>query len=100
MTAVLERDGSTTITWAAPDTDLWVASLGGDYGGMVEFREGRFSTSSSTGQHLGDFVSLHRAKNALETGPAKTVRFPYVATVAASAIVSTTAIAFTAFAVL
>jgi len=100
MTAVLERDDTATVVWAEPDATLWVASTAGEYAGMVEFRDGRFAASSSTGQHLGDFVSLLRAKGAVEAGPATSARFPYIAAVVASAIVSATAVAFTAFAVL
>ncbi|WP_228498088.1 MULTISPECIES: hypothetical protein [unclassified Plantibacter] len=100
MSTVLERGTGTTVAWAEPDATLWVASVDGEYAGMVEFRDGRFVAASSTGKDLGVFVSLLRAKEAVENGPTKTLQFPYVAAVAASAIVSATAVAFTAFAVL
>ncbi|WP_285042130.1 hypothetical protein [Plantibacter sp. LMC-P-059a] len=100
MSTVLERGATTTVAWAEPDATLWVASIDGEYAGMVEFRDGRFVAASSTGKDLGIFVSLLRAKEAVENGPSKSLPFPYVATVAASALVSATAVAFTAFAVL
>lgn len=104
MTAVLERGmtntTTNTISWAEPEPTLWVASKAEEYAGMVEFRDGRFTASSSTGQPLGEFVSVLRAKAAVEAGPIASARFPYAATVAASAIVSATAVTLTALAVL
>lgn len=100
MTAVIERIETTAIVWAEPDAALWVASTSGEYAGMVEFRDGRFAASSSTGTDLGDFVSLLRAKAAVEAGPATSARFPYAATIAVSALGSATAVTLAALAVL
>lgn len=100
MTAVLEHSQATTVAWTALDATLWVASTGGEYAGMVEFRDGRFGAQSSTGQHLGEFVSLLRAKEAVEIGRVRSIPLPYVAAVAASAVISAAAVTLTALAVL
>ncbi|MGK9148100.1 hypothetical protein KXS11_10795 [Plantibacter flavus] len=98
MTTLLERE--TQIVWAELDASLWVASTGGEYAGMVEFRDGRFLAASETGQPLGEHVSLLRAKAAVESGP-KAMALPvlYVAGVAATALISASAVAITALAV-
>lgn len=100
MTAVLEHSQATAVAWTALDETLWVASTDGEYAGMVEFRDGRFGAQSGTGQHLGDFVSVLRAKAAVEAGPVRSIPLPYVAAVAASAVMSAAAVTLTALAVL
>ena len=54
-------------TWARPDTDLWVATVNGDYAGMIEFRDGRFVCSNHTGDVVAQRTSIPAAKEALRT---------------------------------
>jgi hypothetical protein len=51
--------------WASPEDSLWVASLNGEYAGMVEFIDGHFVVLDPTGQQLGSYSNLREAKEAV-----------------------------------
>ena len=53
---------ATTVTWTSPDTDLWVATIDGEYFGMIEFVGGHFVTSDATGVVLSSASSIPAAK--------------------------------------
>ena len=55
----------TTLDWSNPDTNLWVAAAHGDYAGMVEFVDGRFSVRNSTGEMVAVCTSIPEAQAAL-----------------------------------
>ena len=50
------------VTWAQPDTGLWVANYGGYYGGTVDRQGTHFFVSDTFGQYVGDYRSLEQAK--------------------------------------
>ena len=52
-------------TWARPDPDLWVATVNGDYAGMIEFHDGRFVCRNHTGDIIAHATSIPAAKDAL-----------------------------------
>jgi hypothetical protein len=54
-------------TWARPDTDLWVATVNGDYAGMIEFNDGRFVCRNHIGDVVANSTSIPAAKEALRT---------------------------------
>ena len=55
------------VTWASPDNGLWVATINGDYAGMVEFADGHFVVSDHTGTVLTTTSSIPDAQSALST---------------------------------
>ena len=55
------------VLWTNPDAGLWVATVAGDYAGMVEFLDGRFVARDATGVIVGTATSIPAAKQALIT---------------------------------
>ncbi|ROS36276.1 hypothetical protein [Curtobacterium sp. PhB78] len=53
------------ISWAQPDTGLWVANYGGYYGGTVDRQGTHFFVADTFGEYVGDFRSLDEAKGRL-----------------------------------
>jgi hypothetical protein len=50
------------LSWVSPEDNLWVASVNGEYAGMVEFEDGHFIVRDPTGHDLGSHSSLPDAK--------------------------------------
>ncbi len=50
------------MTWARPDSGLWVANYGGYYGGTVDRQGTHFFVADTFGQYVGDFRTLDEAK--------------------------------------
>lgn len=53
------------ISWTTPDQNLWVATVDGDYAGMIEFDDGRFLVRNKTNHTIATHVSIPRAQSAL-----------------------------------
>lgn len=53
------------ILWTNPDTNLWVATVAGDYAGMIEFSDGHFVVHGHTGTEIATFSNIPAAKSAL-----------------------------------
>ena len=56
---------SATISWTKPDTNLWVATVDGEYAGMVDFVAGHFEVSDHQGGIIGVHTSIPEAQAAL-----------------------------------
>jgi hypothetical protein len=54
------------VVWSSPDTDLWVATIDGDFGGMIEFVDGHFVVTDQTGSIVTSASSIPSAQAALE----------------------------------
>jgi len=54
------------VAWSSPDLDLWVATIDGDFAGMVEFTDGHFVVSDHTGTVLTSESSIPAAQSVLE----------------------------------
>ena len=61
-----------SVMWATPDATTWIGSRGEDLMGIVEFSDGHFIASDSSGASRS-FGSLNDAKRAIED-PARTLR--------------------------
>jgi hypothetical protein len=55
-----------TIKWDHPDPQVWVATLDGEYLGMIEFVDGQFAANNTVRSSYHRFPSLHEAKMSLE----------------------------------
>ena len=53
------------ISWTTPDTNLWVATVDGDYAGMIEFDNGHFLVRNQTNSAIATHISVPRAQDAL-----------------------------------
>lgn len=60
-----ENSPSTLIEWAAPESNLWIATANGDCAGLVEFVDGHFSVRSNTGAVVAECSSIPAAQAAL-----------------------------------
>ena len=69
MTLFDTRSPDTTLVpelaWSSPDSNLWVASLNGDYAGMVEFTDGHFAVHNAQGESVATCSSIPEAQSAL-----------------------------------
>ena len=52
------------ITWAAPDTNLWVATLDGNYAGMIEFDNGHFVVRNLVNTAVATTATIPSAQRA------------------------------------
>jgi hypothetical protein len=70
MTVVATGAQSRTpsIKWDHPDTQVWVATLDGEYLGMIEFVDGQFAANNTVRSSYNRFPSLYEAKMSLEQG--------------------------------
>ena len=57
------------LSWATPESKLWIASRNGEYAGMIEYTEGHFLATGATGFDLGGFSDLGQAMAAVDRGP-------------------------------
>lgn len=55
------------ISWTSPDANLWVATIDGDYAGMIEFKDGHFVVQSHAGEQVATCTSIPAAQSALAT---------------------------------
>ncbi len=62
-TTSLESSG---VTWRLADTDFWVASANGYFGGTIDHDGGHFYVRDTFATYLGDFTDLVRAQAHLE----------------------------------
>ena len=69
----MTTDRPLDVVWASPETGLWVASILGDYAGMIEFAEGHFVVSDAAGRVIASAPSIPEAKAALAAAPAPRV---------------------------
>ncbi|PRY64297.1 hypothetical protein B0I08_1134 [Glaciihabitans tibetensis] len=60
--ATQSADIQVVVTWMAPEDNLWVASVNGEYAGMVEFFDGHFVARDSSGHELSSHSNLPEAK--------------------------------------
>ena len=58
---------SDQLTWKQADTDVYVATRGGEFAGFVEFDGGTHLVRDERGTDLGSFRSLDDAQGELET---------------------------------
>jgi hypothetical protein len=58
---------SNTVSWVSPHPQLWVATVNGEYLGMVEFTDGHFVANDTMRATYASFASLAEAKLALES---------------------------------
>jgi len=69
MTAVDIRINEATkpvdVVWSTPDINLWVATVEGEYAGMVEFADGHFVVTDHTGSIVTSESSIPAAQAAL-----------------------------------
>lgn len=59
---------SVPLSWATPEPKLWIASRKGEYAGMIEYTEGHFMATGSTGYDLGAYSDLTQAMTAVDLG--------------------------------
>lgn len=62
---------TSTIKWDHPDTQVWVATLDGEYLGMVEFVDGQFAANDTMRSSYNRFPSLYEAKLSLESSASR-----------------------------
>jgi hypothetical protein len=68
MTLVQTRGteaASTEVSWSSPDLNLWVATVNGDYAGMIEFTDGHFVVNDHTGEIVATTSSIPAAQSEL-----------------------------------
>ena len=68
MTILQERGtdaASTEVSWSSPDLNLWVATVNGDYAGMIEFTDGHFVVNDHTGAIVATTSSIPAAQSEL-----------------------------------
>ena len=65
-----ELSAPAAILWSSPDINLWVATIAGEYAGMIEFSQGHFVVSDATGSLIATTTNIPAAQDALENGAA------------------------------
>jgi len=58
-------EATAEVVWSAPDTNLWVATINGDYAGMIEFTDGHFVVRDHAASVIATCSSIPAAQNAL-----------------------------------
>ena len=66
-TRVQAVEASADVVWSAPDTDLWVATVNGEYAGMIEFTDGHFVVRDHAAAIVATCASIPAAQEALAT---------------------------------
>jgi hypothetical protein len=67
MRLLEERPTAIALVWAQPADDLWIASAGGEFAGMVEFGDGHFIATDRTGVLLDTVSGVPGAMHAVAT---------------------------------
>jgi len=67
MRLLEERPNTTDPLWAQPADQLWIASVDGEFAGMIEFADGHFIATDRTGMLLDTFSGVPRAMHAVAT---------------------------------
>ena len=62
-----ERPAVVQPSWTRPTDDLWIASVDGEFAGMIEFADGHFVTTDRTGGLLANFSGIPQAMRAIAT---------------------------------
>jgi hypothetical protein len=52
-------------SWTRPADDLWIASVDGEFAGMIEFTSGHFVTTDRTGGLIDNFSGIPQAMQAI-----------------------------------
>lgn len=63
----IEAKKPVDVSWATPAIGLWVATINGDYAGMVEFTDGHFVVTDHTGTVVTTTSSIPDAQAALSS---------------------------------
>lgn len=68
MTIITTTPVSTTtrVHWSEVDDDLWVADLGGAFGGSIDSASGRHVARDPFGRERGEFGTFDQARRHLE----------------------------------
>ena len=56
------------VTWRLADTDFWVASAAGSFGGTVDHDRGHYYARDTFARYLGDYPDLETAQRRVEAG--------------------------------
>ena len=59
------------VTWRLADTDFWVASAAGSFGGTVDHDRGHYYARDTFARYLGDYPDLETAQRRVEAGLAE-----------------------------
>ena len=62
-----ERPAVVQPSWTRPTDELWIASVDGEFAGMIEFADGHFVTTDRTGGLLDNFSGILQAMQAVAT---------------------------------
>lgn len=65
MTLIDAQPQTTAPSWSRPAENLWIATLHGEYTGMVEFADGHFVATDSTGGPIDAFSAIPQAQAAV-----------------------------------
>ena len=65
MRLLEERPNTTEPLWAQPADQLWIASVDGEFAGMIEFADGHFITTDRRGGLLDNFSGIPHAMRAV-----------------------------------
>lgn len=60
--------GPASVIWRLADTDFWVASASGSFGGTVDQDRGHYYARDTFGRYLGDYPDLQTAQRRVEAG--------------------------------
>lgn len=60
--------GAAGVTWRLADTDFWVASAAGSFGGTVDHDRGHYYARDTFARYLGDYPDLETAQRRVEAG--------------------------------
>jgi hypothetical protein len=64
-----DHTAAPALTWASPETKLWVATLSGEFAGYVEFTAGHFAVTDATGHPRPPHATLRAAQASLAPAP-------------------------------
>ena len=60
-----DRPVASRLSWTTPAEDLWIASVDGEFAGMIEFADGHFITTDRRGGLLDNFSGIPHAMRAV-----------------------------------
>jgi len=66
MTLAISRPHTSSVSWMSPDRGLWIAANGGDHLGMIEPRDGRYTSTDAKGRTVGSFDDFTAAQVAID----------------------------------
>ena len=62
-----DRPVASRLSWTTPAEDLWIASVDGEFAGMIEFADGHFIATDRTGVLLDTVSGVPGAMHAVAT---------------------------------